>query len=230
MTERDRLLVWDFPTRAFHWLLVASFAGAFATGESESWRNAHVLLGYTAGGLIGFRLLWGLVGTRYARFASLDLRPQAALRYLRSLGSPAPEHHAGHNPAGSWAILALLAAVAATALSGWAVLAKVGPQWLEELHEGLANVTVGLIAVHVTAVVVSSWIHRENLVRAMVTGFKRRAGTAAPAERAGWAAGAVLIAVVGALWAGWIPVGLDGASLATPAAVSAVEREHEADD
>jgi cytochrome b len=229
MAEPERILVWDLPTRIFHWLLAASFAGAFATGESEYWRNAHVLLGYTAGGLIVFRLLWGIIGTRYARFASFELHPRAALRYLKSLASRSPEHHVGHNPAGSWAILAMLGSVAATALSGWAVLAKIGPQWLEGVHEGLANATVALIAVHVAAVIASSWIHRENLVRAMVTGFKRHAA-AAPAERIGWAAGALLIAVVGALWAGWIPAGLDGASLTTPGAVSTAQRGHQADD
>jgi cytochrome b len=171
------LLVWDVPTRLFHWLLVASFAGAFATGESEHWRPTHVLLGYTAGGLIVFRLVWGLIGTRYARFSSLPLHPRAVLSYLRSLRSGSPEHHTGHNPAGSWAILAILTLVAATAVSGWAVLAKIGPEWLGDLHEGLSNAAVALIVVHVVAVIASSLLHRENLVRAMLTGFKRAAAS-----------------------------------------------------
>jgi cytochrome b len=206
MTRIRNILVWDVPTRIFHWLLAASFAVAYAIGESESWRGLHVLLGYTAGGLVAFRLLWGLIGTRYARFSSFPLRPEAVVRYLRSLRSGAPEHHAGHNPAGSWAILAILAMVSAIVFTGWAVYAKVGPKWLGDVHEALSNVAVALIVVHVAAVFVSSRLHRENLVRAMLTGFKRGASWDAPAETASWGVAVLLIGAVGALWAGWIPI------------------------
>ena len=82
-----RILVWDAPTRLFHWLLAASFAGAFLTGDSERWRDIHLLLGYTVAGLIGFRLVWGLIGTRYARFRSFLFSPREMLRYLRSLAT-----------------------------------------------------------------------------------------------------------------------------------------------
>jgi len=228
MASSRNLLVWDIPTRLFHWLLVLSFAGAFATGESEHWRGIHLLLGYTAGGLIAFRFIWGLVGTRYARFSSLPLRPQSVLRYLRSLRSGSPEHHTGHNPAGSWAILAILTLVAATAVSGWAALVKIGPEWLGDLHEGLSNVAVGLVVVHVAAVVVSSLLHRENLVRAMFTGFKRGASWEIPAESPNRVVAALLLAAVAALWAGWIPVPQEGSH--RTAADSAAGTPGERDD
>ncbi len=170
-----------------------------------------MLLGYTAGGLIGFRLVWGLIGTRYARFSNLPLHPQAVLSYLRSLRSGSPEHHTGHNPAGSWSILAILTLVAAVAISGWTVLAKVGPEWLKDVHEGLSNAAVALIVVHVAAVIMSSLLHRENLVRAMLTGFKQGAEHDASAESASWLVGVLLLGAVAALWAGWLPISADGA-------------------
>lgn len=179
MTKSPKILVWDLPTRAFHWLLALSFAGAWITADSERWRDMHVLLGYTVLGLIAFRLLWGLVGTRYARFASFTLAPRAVFDYLKSLATLKPRHYPGHNPAGSWAILALLALLATTAATGWAAYAESGPEWLEELHEGAANAALALVLVHIAAVFASSLLHRENLVGAMLSGYKSGPGAAA---------------------------------------------------
>jgi cytochrome b len=226
MASDRNILVWDIPTRLFHWLLVVSFVGAFATGESEQWRHTHVLLGYTAGGLIVFRLFWGLIGTRYARFSSLPLHPRAVLRYLRSMRSGSPEHHTGHNPAGSWAILAILTLVAATVVSGWAALVKIGPE-MGDLHEGLSNVAVGLVVVHVAAVIISSLLHRENLVRAMFTGFKRGASWEMSAESPNRVVAVLVLAAVAALWAGWIPVVSEAADRT---ADNATETQRDADD
>ena len=89
-----KIKVWDAPVRVFHWLMVLSFAGAYLSAESERWRLLHVTLGYTFGGLVAFRLVWGLVGTRYARFANFVRGPQAVLTYLRSLRKGQPQHHA----------------------------------------------------------------------------------------------------------------------------------------
>ena len=86
-------LVWDLPTRAFHWLLALSFAGAYATSESERLRDVHMLLGYTALGLVAFRLLWGVVGTRYARFTALPLSPTAVIAYLNGEHGASPRIH-----------------------------------------------------------------------------------------------------------------------------------------
>ena len=103
--EKSKLLVWDVPTRVFHWLLALSFAGAFVTAESERYRDVHVALGYTVLGLVAFRLVWGLIGTRYARFWSFAYGPRSVLTYVKSLFTRSPQHHLGHNPAGSWADL-----------------------------------------------------------------------------------------------------------------------------
>ncbi|NRO95270.1 cytochrome B [Paraburkholderia sp. NMBU_R16] len=167
-----RILVWDAPVRVFHWLMVASFAGAWLTAESERWRLLHVTLGYTMLGLIAFRIFWGLAGTRYARFAAFVRSPAAVMRYLASLVTRRPERYVGHNPAGALAILAMLLMTGAVGASGWAAYTGTGGEWLEELHEGMANAMLALVIVHVVAVVASSLLHRENLIGAMVTGYK----------------------------------------------------------
>lgn len=193
------ILVWDLPVRVFHWLLALSFAGAYVTAESERWRLVHVTLGYTVGGLIVFRLLWGLIGTRHARFASFVRGPAAVLRYLRSLLSGQPEHHVGHNPAGALSIVALLALGAMLVFTGWSTYNEVGGDWLEELHEGVANTMLAVVLVHIAAVLLSSRLHHENLVRAMITG--RKQGEPTESARRPWRVlGVLLLAAVLAFW------------------------------
>ncbi len=170
--EKTKVLIWDLPTRVFHWLLAASFLGAFVTAESERFRDVHVALGYTMLGLIGFRLLWGVIGTRYARFGSFAFGPRSVVRYVKSLFTRSPQHHPGHNPAGSWAIYALLALAVVTGLTGYAAYNDIGGDWGEELHEAIANAMLAVVFVHIAGVVVSSLIHRENLARAMINGYK----------------------------------------------------------
>jgi len=170
--QRPKVLVWDFAVRAFHWLLALSFLGAFLSAESERLRDVHVALGYAMLGLVAFRLVWGLVGTRYARFRSFAFGPKRVAAYLKSLLALRPQHYLGHNPAGSWAIYALLAFSALAGASGYATYNDIGGHWLEDLHEGVANTLLALVLVHLAGVFVSSLIHRENLVRSMLTGYK----------------------------------------------------------
>jgi cytochrome b len=213
--SRSSTLVWDVPVRVFHWLLVLCFAGAWITAESEHWRLLHVTLGYTMAALVAFRVIWGLVGTRHARFASFVRGPRAVWTYLRSLVGPRPEHHTGHNPAGALAIVGLLGLIALTAASGWATYSELGGEWLEDLHELAANGLMVLVVVHITGVVVGSLVHRENLVRSMFTGRK----PAPPAEgiRRGWAALAavMLAAVLGFWWVQWQSAPADAATQMT---------------
>ena len=171
----ERILVWDLPTRLFHWLLAGTFAGAWLSADSERWIDLHVTLGYTFAGLIAFRLLWGFIGTRYARFSSFVTGPRPVLAYLASILKMKPQHHVGHNPAGGWAVIALLGLGMVTALAGLLTYNDYGGHWLEELHEGAASAMLGLVFVHIGAVLFSSLLHRENLVRAMLTGRKKPA-------------------------------------------------------
>ncbi|PMS21119.1 cytochrome B [Trinickia dabaoshanensis] len=198
-TATVRILVWDAPVRVFHWLMVASFAGAWLTAESERWRLLHVTLGYTMVGLVGFRVIWGLMGTRYARFSTFVRSPAAVVRYLTSLLKHQPERYVGHNPAGAIAILAMLLMTLAIGSTGWAVYNGAGGEWFEELHEGVANAMLALVALHVAAVLGSSVVHRENLVRPMITGYKS-GETNEGVRSARWGVAALLVAGVIAWW------------------------------
>lgn len=199
--EKKRILVWDLPTRAFHWLLAVSFAGAFLTAESERYRDIHVTLGYTMLGLIAFRLVWGFVGTRYARFSSFPLGVRGAVRYLRSLLTRLPQHYPGHNPAGSWAIYAMLAMAMLAGATGYATYNEIGGEWLAELHEGTAGAMLGLVLIHIGAVILSSLIHRENLVGAMLSGYKQGRLRDGIRAKHTFVAAALLLATIG-YWAG----------------------------
>ncbi|HKU71556.1 MAG TPA: cytochrome b/b6 domain-containing protein [Burkholderiales bacterium] len=197
--EKSKVLVWDVPTRLFHWLLALSFTGAFLTAESEQYRDVHVLLGYTVLGLVAFRLVWGLIGTRYARFSSFAYGPGSVLSYIKSLLTRSPQHHLGHNPAGSWAIYALLALSLLAGASGYATYNDIGGRWMEELHEALANTLLGVVFVHIAGVLVSSVLHRENLVCSMITGYKPpKSGTGIRYRHR--LIGAALVAAVTAFW------------------------------
>jgi len=212
-----RILVWDAPVRVFHWLMVISFAGAYLSAESERWRLLHVTLGYTLAGLIVFRLLWGLVGTRHARFASFVRGPRAAWHYLRALTGPRPQHHVGHNPAGALAIVALLGLGLVVTASGWVTFQDLAGEWAEELHEVAGNLMLGVVLLHVAGVVVGSWRHHENLVRAMVTGHKL--GATDDGIRRAWRslAGVMLVTVL-AFWAWqWQTAPAPGTLAAAPA-------------
>lgn len=169
----QRILVWDLPTRVFHWSFALSFAGAYLTAESERYRDIHLALGYVFLGMLVFRLVWGLVGTAYVRFRAFWFKPAEIVAYLRALLSPHPQHYVGHNPAGGVAIFLLLALGLLISVSGLGLYWEIGDEdWFEELHEIAANMMLLVVGVHIAGVLVSSVLHKENLVRAMLTGYK----------------------------------------------------------
>lgn len=211
METRSKVLVWDAPTRVFHWSLALSFAGAFLTAESERWRDVHILLGYTMLGLVAFRLIWGVFGSRYARFKSFAYGPQEVWDYLKSLVTRNPRHYLGHNPAGSMAIYGLLLLALGTGISGYLHYNEIGGGWLEELHEGLAYAMLVVVFVHIAGVLVSSLLHRENLVSAMVTGYKQ-GDPESGIRRARWLVAVLLVGALAALWGGVVQVPELGAS------------------
>jgi cytochrome b len=227
-TSPRSIRVWDAPVRVFHWLMALSFAGAWLTAESERWRLLHVTLGYTMAGLLAFRLVWGVVGSRHARFADFVRGPGAVLRYLRSLAGGRPEHHVGHNPAGGWAIVALLVLTGITAALGWATYNDLGGEWLEEAHEASASLMLGVVVLHIAGVLVGSLAHRENLVRSMVTG--RKSGSAA--EDNGSPLRVVAALLLAAVLGFWVLQWLQAPAQATPAAAAGRQHhgEHHDDD
>jgi len=219
--EKQRgILVWDAPVRVFHWLMVLAFAGAYLSAESERWRLLHVTLGYTMIGLVGFRIVWGLIGTRYSRFTQFVRGPAAVRRYFGAMLRGRPEHYTGHNPAGALAIMALLGLALAVTASGWALYNDIGGDLLEEVHEAIANGMLAVVGVHVAAVLLSSRLHHENLVGAMITG--RKPGRPEEGIRRAWrsVAAIMLVAVLGFWWSQW--QGTPAAGVSGRPAVTAV--------
>ena len=202
----NRILVWDLPTRVFHWLLAASFLGAYLSAESERYRDIHVVLGYTLLGLIAFRLLWGFIGSRYAQFRSFLFMPGEIVAYVTSVFKAKPAHYVGHNPAGSVSVYLLLALGIAVGITGVVVFQDIGGDMLEELHEMTAYAMLTIVALHVVGVLVSSVMHRENLVRSMITGLKSAQPNEGIRRAHAWL-GVIMLAVVVAFWVGYPATG-----------------------
>jgi cytochrome b len=196
----DKILVWDLPTRIGHWLLVVAFTVAWLSGENDDWRAVHVAAGSLMAAVVLYRLAWGVIGSRHARFASFITGPRAAVAYLKALAAGRAPHSTGHNPAAGYAIVALLGLTLVTALAGLLTYWEVGGEAFEELHEGAAEALLALVIVHLAGVAVGSLAHRENLAQAMVTGRKQGpASEAIPGARPLAALVLVLLAVA-ALW------------------------------
>jgi cytochrome b len=165
--------VWDRFVRVFHWSLVASFALAWLSGDE--WKSLHIWAGYAAAALIALRLVWGLIGTHYARFSQFVRPPLVVASYLRDVATGREARHLGHNPAGGMMIVALLATLIGLSVSGWLLTTDAfwGSEAMETIHETLSNVALALVGLHIAGVALASLRHHENLVRAMLTGTKR---------------------------------------------------------
>ncbi|MEF8725260.1 MAG: cytochrome b/b6 domain-containing protein [Candidatus Accumulibacter delftensis] len=200
IVDTTEVPVWDPLVRLFHWTLFISFCAAwFTEGElfeglqdrlSGEWLQlVHIWAGYTIAGLLVFRVLWGFVGPRYARFSDFVYRPGIVLAYVRDVLTLRARRTLGHNPAGGAMIVALLLGLTATIVTGLALYGAdkgLGPlaamlaessdaaiDTIKEAHEVATNFTLLLVAGHLLGVVWETLLHRENLVRAMITGRKR---------------------------------------------------------
>ena len=170
---QSQVLVWDPVVRLFHWTVVAGCVlnlAAFTDGK-----GAHRFIGYAVALALVIRVIWGFVGTRYARFADFVPGPSTLLTYLKALWQGKEPRFLGHNPAGAIMMLGLMALLAGVSLTGWMLTldAGFGNDALEEIHEALAYAILPLVALHVAAALLESWKHGENLVKAMITGRKR---------------------------------------------------------
>ena len=216
-TPNDTIRVWDPIVRIGHWVLVIAFFTAYLT--EDDFLKQHVWAGYVVGIVVCVRLLWGFVGTKYARFADFVKSPTVTLRYIGDLATDRAKRYVGHNPAAGAMVLALLISLSGTVISGlmvYAIEEDAGPlaglvadgsiptslptlsgvayadadkyedhdahedgafeEFMEEIHEILANFTLLLVALHIAGVLFSSYAHKENLIRGMINGRKRRDG------------------------------------------------------
>ena len=198
-----RILIWDMPTRVFHWLQVLSFGAAYLTAFSERMRNYHVALGYILLGLLVFRLLWGFAGTRYARFRSFLFNPKEVVAYLLTMIKGKPAHYLGHNPAGSVSVWLLLALGLFICVTGVMALQDDASDVVVDLHGLATNVMLGVILLHLIGVLMSSILHRENLVRSMFTGYKSAESDESIRRSYGWLGVLMIVAVV-AFWFAYV--------------------------
>lgn len=174
-TRKHRIRVWDAVVRSSHWMMAGGFAIAWLSAESERLQLVHIAAGSIVFAVALFRILWGIIGSRHARFSQFVRGPGAAWDYLKRLFSMRPSHTTGHNPAGGLAILALLALALLAPLSGWLTYQQVMDGLFSELHEGLASIMLFVIVIHLAGVFIGSLLHGENLVSAMVNGWKQGA-------------------------------------------------------
>ncbi|MBZ0217022.1 MAG: cytochrome b/b6 domain-containing protein [Fimbriimonadaceae bacterium] len=174
ITRSADVKVWDIAVRLFHWSLVSVFALAWISGDE--WDRVHEAAGYVIAGLIAFRVIWGFIGSKHARFADFVFKPSTIYHYIRDSLRHRARRYIGHNPAGAAMVFTLLVSLVVTVASGIMMTTNTfwGVEWVEELHEFTANLTLVLVFLHVAGVIYASVENRENLVRSMITGFKRR--------------------------------------------------------
>jgi cytochrome b len=170
-TDAGWVKVWDPLLRLAHWSLAAAVTLALVSSED---RSLHEAAGYVALGIVGLRIVWGIVGPVHARFSDFVYAPGTVLSYLGDVIRFSARRYLGHNPAGGAMIVALLLLTLTAGISGWMSETDrfFGVAWVEDLHSASGNLMMFLVIGHVLGVIASSLLHRENLVRAMVTGLK----------------------------------------------------------
>ena len=175
VVDVPQIKVWDPVVRLFHWTLaLGCIANLTVLREVEP---AHEIVGYVILGAIAIRILWGFVGSRHARFSDFVPGPGKLAGYLAALLHGRAPRHVGHNPAGALMMLALIGLATICGATGVMMEQDAfwGVDWVEDVHETAANLILALAILHVLAALVESWHHRENLIRAMITGSKRAA-------------------------------------------------------
>ncbi|MBU3600988.1 cytochrome b/b6 domain-containing protein [Polynucleobacter sp. AM-25C3] len=170
---KQAIMVWDMPVRVFHWLLVICFAGAWLTSESERLQMIHYAFGYTSCLLILIRLVWGVIGTRYARFTQFLKGPKAVLGHFMAMLRGHPHHDVGHNPAGGLVMVALMLLILVIGVSGYLSVKELLGDFAGEIHESVASLALGVVILHILAAIVMSLMEKQNLVKSMVDGKKQ---------------------------------------------------------
>jgi len=198
-------MVWDLPTRLFHWALAVLICGSYYTVEISGDMETHMLIGQTLLTLVAFRIVWGFIGTRFARFGSFVAGPATIFAYARSLAGPGAKEFAGHNPLGGAVVLLLLALVLAQTVSGLfatdgdvysgplnhLISSRAGNS-VTEFHEVNFAILASVVAVHIAAAFFYLIVKRTNLIAPMITGKKH----SLPATDAGIASSRLGVAFV----------------------------------
>jgi cytochrome b len=169
-----KFLIWDLPTRLFHWLFAGSVVMAFALAELAEKETPlfymHVVFAVLAALLLIWRLLWGIIGSKHSKWSQLFFTPGSIVEYFKSVLSGRGIYHAGHNPGGATVVLGIMGLVALTIVSGLLITQS---EFFEEVHESLPIVTMVLVAFHVVGVLLATRMNNENYALSMITGRRR---------------------------------------------------------
>ncbi len=199
------IVVWDLPTRLFHWLIVVLVFTCVVTGKiGVDWLNVHMICGYGVLTLLLFRLSWGFVGGYHARFANFVRSPVTVVQYAANMMRKDGPRHLGHNPLGGWSVMAMLGALLLQASTGlftnddiftegplYPLVSKAASDFLTRIHRFNADIIGVLVAIHILAILFYLVVKRENLIKPMITGTKYWRGPGPQAGSSLWAAGAV---------------------------------------
>lgn len=172
----EKTLVYDLPTRLFHWLFAGLFVTAFAIakilGDDSPWFSHHMLLGLILAALTTLRLAWGVVGSHHARFSSLPLSPSLLIEYFRGVLTNKGKKYLGHNPASAWSAIGMMGLAMGLGLTGF-LMSQGYKSALEDLHELMANAFVLIAVAHVAGIILHSLQHRDSIAWSMIHGQKQ---------------------------------------------------------
>jgi cytochrome b len=194
-------LVYDLPTRLFHWLFAGLFSTAYLianTADESPIFPWHMLAGLTLGVVVVLRVIWGFIGTRHARFTSLCLSPQALFSYIKGIFTGEKQLWAGHNPASSWAAIIMIGLALGLGVTGYLMTSSGNAGAYEDIHELLANTFLAVVLLHIAGVVLHVVRHRDGFSLSMVDGHKQQVPTDEVIASSRPAVGVVFIAIVAA--------------------------------
>lgn len=164
--------VWDLPVRICHWVLAGAVLANLAITEEGS--SSHELVGYIVAGVVVFRLIWGLIGTKHARFTDFFPTPSRLKAHFNALMEGKNTQELGHNPFAALMMFVLWGLVLTLGITGYFQVEMAhSPHWLEEIHEVAANSLIPCIILHIFAAIAMSYISKVNLIKAMITGKKQ---------------------------------------------------------
>lgn len=213
--QESRILVWDLATRVFHWTFALGFGAAavlaLVMGEHSPYFPYHAIIGLTLVVMAVLRVVWGVIGTRHARFASFVFGPVAIVAYAKGVLTGNGPRFAGHNPGSSVAIFLMLALMLGLGVTGY--MMATGTRAIKEVHELMSYAMLGVIGVHVLGVIVHTVRHRENITASMVHG--RKLADPSMAIRSAQPIVAVVLLLIAGAWAFGLTRSYDAATAQT---------------
>lgn len=173
----EKTLIYDWPTRIFHWLFAGMFIAAFFIAKTFDDESAiypyHMLLGLSMALIVLLRIVWGIVGSRNAKFTSFSLGPKELVNYLKAVIGSKNQHNAAHNPASSWIAIIMMFLALGLAVTGYLMTVKVYKEVFEEIHEVFANAFVVAAILHVSGIVLHTLRYKDGIGLSMLHGLKK---------------------------------------------------------